>query len=191
VEALLETHRRLLASAREETNLVGPGPLEPHYEDSRLALAELSPTGRWADLGSGAGFPGIVFATMFPAVAIDLVENRRKRIQFLESVVEEIATDAPRGAPLRVLGHSLARLPDHSYDGVLARALAKPPVVIEHARRLLRPGGRLVLFLQAEAEIPQAEDFTLERETPYEVGDKRRKSACLRRGGAVTPLGSE
>lgn len=180
VEPLLEIHRRHLTTAREETNLVGPGPLEPHYEDCRMAMAELAPTGRWVDLGSGAGFPGIVFAAMFPDVAVDLVENRRKRIDFLEAVVEAVLRDAPRPAPLRVLGHSLARLPDHSYDGVLARALAKPPVVIEHARRLLRPGGRVLLFLQADAEVPRAEGFTLERETPYETGDKRRKSACLR-----------
>lgn len=182
MEPLLEIHRRHLIAARGETNLVGPGPVEPHYDDARLALADLQPEGSWVDLGSGAGFPGIVFAAMFPEVPVDLVENRRKRVDFLETVVAAMASEAPRPAPLRVLGHSLARLPDQSYDGVLARALAKPPVVIEHARRLLRPGGRVILFLQADALVPTAKGFTLEHETPYAIGDKQRKSACLRIG---------
>lgn len=179
--AILDIHRRLLEEARTRTNLVGPGPLDDHYLDAERALAGIEATGTWADLGSGAGFPGIPFAALFPEVAVDLVENRRKRVLFLEEVVAAIAAEAPRPAPLRVVGHRLERLEDASYDGILARALAKPPVVVEHARRLLRPGGRVVLFLQADAEPPPAKGFTVERTTPYSLGDKRRKSVTLRR----------
>ncbi|MEM1030207.1 MAG: RsmG family class I SAM-dependent methyltransferase [Myxococcota bacterium] len=176
---LLEIHRRHLAAARTETNLVGPGPLDVHYEDARGALRDLRPEGRWADLGSGAGFPGIVFAAMFPSVAVDLVENRRRRVEFLQRVVEASRTVAPRPAPLRVVGRSLRVLPPQTYDGLLARALAKPPVVLDYARRLLVPGGMVVLFLQAEADPPAADDFEVSVVTPYVVDEKRRKSVAL------------
>lgn len=181
---LLLLHRRLLEAARHATNLVGPGPLDEHYDDATEALTGLEPGGRWADLGSGAGFPGIVFAAMFPEVAVDLVENRAKRVAFLKAVLAAAEAELPpRPAPLRVVGHRLERLAAASYDGLLARALARPPVVLEHARRLLVPRGRVVLFLQQDADLPAAPGFELERVRPYSVGDKQRKSAVLRRHG--------
>src|SRR5688572_1968559 len=56
VHDLLEVHRRALEQWRGSMNLVGPGDLEEHYADSEAALAGLRPVGRWADLGTGAGF---------------------------------------------------------------------------------------------------------------------------------------
>lgn len=80
---LAETHRRVLEQWRGAMNLVGPGPIAPHFADSEAALAGLDPVGRWVDLGSGAGFPGLVLAAMYPSVAVDLVDSRKKRCVFL------------------------------------------------------------------------------------------------------------
>ena len=60
-------------------DLVGPGPLEPHFQDAAGAVAGLEAVGRWVDLGSGAGFPGIALAARHPGAEVWLVESRRKR----------------------------------------------------------------------------------------------------------------
>jgi 16S rRNA G527 N7-methylase RsmG len=164
-------------------NLVGPGPLDPHYVDCESAVGWLEhPVGAWADLGSGAGFPGIVFAALHSSAAVDLVDSRQKRCTFLEAVLAEAGQAASgRPAPLRVLCTRIEDLPDQSYDGVLARALAPPPEVLEHARRLLKRGGTALLFLQGDAELPHMSGFETVHVQPYLVEGRRRKSVGLRR----------
>jgi 16S rRNA (guanine527-N7)-methyltransferase len=171
---LLAVHRRLLEASRDAMNLVGPGSVGFHYEDCRAALAELRPSGRWADLGTGAGFPGIVFAARFPEVALDLVDSRQKRCAFLENV---LAT-AEVGDRVQVWCSRLEDLPAQRWDGVLARALAPPDEVFAHAQRLVRPGGELVLLLQDDQPAPTGAEVL--GETPYVVGGKPRRSVRVR-----------
>ncbi len=171
---LLEVHRTLLDRWRKAMNLVGPGPLAPHYEDCDRALAALNPTGRWVDLGTGAGFPGIPFAARFGHVDIDLVDSRQKRCRFLEEVVATAEVD---GVRVRRMRHE--SLEPRQYDGVLSRALHNPEQMVEVARRLVVPGGRLVLFLQADAAVPEASDTSVFHVEHYVVDGKARKSAEL------------
>lgn len=170
-EGLLRAHQTLLERFRRSMNLVGPGPIEVHYLDAALALAKLEPAGHWADLGSGAGFPGIPFAALFPGVALDLVESRAKRCWFMDQVLAEV--DRPN---LRVLRQRHETL-EPGYDGLLSRALHAPERMVEVARRLVRPGGTLVLFLQDDAPVPDGgRVFHVEQ---YAVEGKRRKAAYL------------
>ncbi len=175
---LLTVHRRHLERARHETNLVGPGPVDEHYLDAERGLADLQPTGHWADLGSGAGFPGIVLCAMFPELRVDLVEPRRKRAEFLSSVV------AAAGAPerIRVLQCRAQVLTDR-YDGACARALASPDEVLDLAAPLLRPGGTLVLFVRVDQAVPKDGRYVLAGEVAYEVpGRDPRRTLRLLRG---------
>jgi len=174
---LLETHRALLERFRESMNLVGPGPLDLHYRDCAAALAGLRPSGRWVDLGSGAGFPGIVFAATFPRVPLDLVDSRRKRCVFLEQVLAEGLE--PEHAPVRVLCERLERLPAAQWDGALARALAPPDNVLALAHPLLRPGGHLLLMLQERQRIPESPAWILERQHAYPLESRRRLAALF------------
>ena len=82
-----EAHRQALEQFRSTMNLVGPGPIEVHFTDCERALEGLEPRGEWADLGSGAGFPGLVLAELHPELSLILVESRRKRCWFLEHVL--------------------------------------------------------------------------------------------------------
>lgn len=175
-DRLVEVHRELLEQWRTRMNLVGPGPIEEHYVDAERALERLPLEGRWADLGTGAGFPGVVLAAMYPEVELDLVDSRQKRCVFLEEVVGR--SDVPDVA---VHCTRIERLPDASYDGVVSRALAPPPAVLEHARRLLRPRGRVILMLQDDGVVPDSEDFEVEAERPYRVAGRGRRSVLLRR----------
>lgn len=180
VSDLLAAHRDLLERRRGLMNLVGPGPVDAHYEDAERGLAGLELNGRWADLGSGAGFPGIVAAAHFPAVALDLVESREKRSTFLEAVLGA-AREAlqARPAPLRVVRGRVEDLPVGVYDGVMARAFAPPAEVAVHAARLLVPGGRLLLFLQQDQAGPDG--WFVEREVAYTLEGRGRRTLLLRR----------
>jgi 16S rRNA (guanine527-N7)-methyltransferase len=162
-------------------NLVGPGPIDVHYDDARLALTGLEPTGHWADLGTGAGFPGVVLAAMFPGVAIDLVDSRQKRCVFLEEVVGRAGATG-----VEVRNQRIEELDDQQYDGITARALTAPEGVVALARRLVRPGGQVVLFLQAEAVTPAHDGMDVILETPYVVDGKSRRSVVLRLRGDAT-----
>lgn len=174
---LLETHATLLERWRKAMNLVGPGPIGVHYEDSARATGWLEPSGRWVDLGTGAGFPGIVLTAMFPEVAVELVDSRQKRCRFLDEV---LATAEWTSATVHCTRHET--LASGAYDGVVSRALHAPERMVEVARRLLVPGGTLVLLLQDDAAVPEgngAEVFHVEH---YRVDGKRRKAAGLRIG---------
>ena len=176
MRGLQDTHRRLLEQWRHTVNLVGPGEVSFHFRDCELALSGLEPQGHWADLGSGAGFPGLVFASVFPGVPLDLVESRKKRAVFLNEVLSA-ADPTPDG--VRVIGSRVESLSDGAYDGILARAFAPPEVVLTHASRLLRPGGTVLLFLQDTGAIPKSDRFVLNYENRYSLGDRSRKSVLL------------
>lgn len=94
-----------------------------------------------ADLGAGAGFPGLALAIALPSARVALVESQRRKCEFLErirvaarvenaNVVCERAEEWTAGASAN--------------DAVVARALAPQPVVLEYAAPLLRLGGALL-----------------------------------------------
>jgi len=102
-----------------------------HVIDS-AQLLELIPPGaeHWIDLGSGAGFPGLVIALCRDDLQVTLVESRSRRVQFLQSVVDDL------GVADRVLveGRRLEHVPTARYDVISARAFAP-------LDRLLPPPG--------------------------------------------------
>lgn len=171
----LATHRRLLEAWRQAMDLVGPGPLDPHFADADAAVEPLEARGEWADLGSGAGFPGIALAARWPEARVTLVERREKRAAFLETVVRQA------GLPnLRVVCGDADATPDCSFDGVISRAFRPPAELVRTVGRLVRPGGTLVLLLAREP-TPREPGFEVERETLYEVGGHPRRTVALRR----------
>ncbi len=60
---------------------------------SNPGLPGLAAAGHWADLGSGAGFPGVALAEAYPEASVVLVESREKRAQFLKRLVIEVGLD--------------------------------------------------------------------------------------------------
>jgi 16S rRNA (guanine527-N7)-methyltransferase len=114
-----------------------------HLADSLVAL-ELDlvrQARRIADLGAGAGFPGLPLAVALPASETALVESNRRKCHFVEDARKSAAVDGARVVCIRAEGwrEGLA-----SHDLVLARALAPQPVVLEYAAPLLIHGGALV-----------------------------------------------
>jgi 16S rRNA (guanine527-N7)-methyltransferase len=170
--AALAAHRRVLESWRKSMDLVGPGPVDPHFDDANEAVGTLAAQGRWLDLGSGAGFPGIALAAWHPAVHVTLVERRQKRAAFLEMVLAEskLANADVHNGDADAL--------DAGWDGLISRAFRAPDDVAKLARRLLRPGGRLVLML-ARDEPGTPAGFVEERVHSYEIDGKGRRVVVL------------
>lgn len=103
-----------------------------HIVDS-AQLLPLAPVGakRWIDLGSGAGFPGMVVAAMRPGLHVTLVESRRKRIDFLISMAERLGISDR----VEVAGSRLELLPSAAYDIISARAFAPMERLLPLAHR--------------------------------------------------------
>jgi 16S rRNA (guanine527-N7)-methyltransferase len=146
----LETHRRLLEIWSKRINLIGPRELEHYWRRHALdsaQLVSLEPEAlRWVDLGSGAGFPGLVVACLLAerdGAHVDLVEISPKRVAFLREAVRET------GAPARVLELDVAALGarEDSYEVVCARAFAPLPRIMNSAKAILDRGAR-GLFLK-------------------------------------------
>lgn len=155
--ARLEAFVATLAAWNSRINLIAPGELgrvwTRHIADS-VQLLPLMPTGarRLADLGSGAGFPGLVLAIL-SGIETHLVESDRRKAAFL--------AEAARlsGALVRVHAVRAEALDPLGADIVTARALAPLPELLPLAHRHLAPGG-ICLFhkgARAEAELTAAQ----------------------------------
>jgi 16S rRNA (guanine527-N7)-methyltransferase len=135
----------LLRSYGPRLGLLGPGDLEHlwerHIEDSLRAQGCLRPADRvMVDLGSGAGLPGVPLAVANPARQFVLLEPNRRRVAFLEMVVDRLGL---------VNASVLADRTDSASvrgDACLARAFAPPPRAWKEAARLLNDGGRLIYY---------------------------------------------
>jgi 16S rRNA (guanine527-N7)-methyltransferase len=94
------------------------------------------------DVGSGAGFPGLVLAIVRPDIDVTLLDATRKKVGFLEAAILELGIANAR--PLHARAEELGQNPDHRerYDIVTARAVAALPALLELCVPLLRVGGR-------------------------------------------------
>ncbi len=155
----LDAFRALLADWNESMNLVGPSALAQfwtrHVYDSAQLLA-LAPEARvWADLGAGAGFPGLVLAILLkdkPGARVHLVESMAKRCRFLSEVKVQL------GLPAQV--HN-ARAEDLKIkvDVVTARACAPLVRLLGYAQSYLQ-GGAVGLFLKGQDVVSELTDAT-------------------------------
>lgn len=132
---LLDRYRELLWDWNERINLTRHTTIEKFVErdvlDSVQLARLLEPGERVLDVGSGSGVPGIILAIVRPDLEVTLIEQVAKKANALESIVREL------GLPIRVL---TARVqdhlgPQHTYDTLVARALAR----LDQILRWLRP----------------------------------------------------
>jgi 16S rRNA (guanine527-N7)-methyltransferase len=142
-----ETYYRVLVEWNEKMNLTGiterDAVYTKHFYDS-LSLAfyvPLKDVESLADIGSGAGFPGIPLKICFPHIRLTIVDSLNKRIQFLAHVVEQLGLENVELIHSRA--EELGRKTGYrdSYDLVTARAVARLAVLNEFCLPFVREGG--------------------------------------------------
>lgn len=176
----LETHRALLEVWSKRINLIGPRELDDYWRRHALDCGQLvgasNGARRWIDMGSGAGFPGLVVACILaeapaPGTRVTLVETNAKKVAFLREAIRET------GAPAEVLDASIddvASLPI-PYDVVTCRAFAPLPRIAKAAKPILDRGA-MGLFLKgaefrAELEAAAEQGWTLKVEALSSLSD--------------------
>ena len=141
----LEVFEALLAERAVPLGMVAAGDLDNlrdrHILDSIRAAPLLDGNDAdVADLGSGAGLPGIPLAIVRPDLRFRLIDVRRRRVAFIELAVETI------GLPNVVVEQRSVETVAATFPACLARAFADPGKAWTLAERILRPGGRLLYW---------------------------------------------
>ncbi len=130
-----------------------------HVADSLsgLGLAELARAETIADVGSGAGFPGLVLAAMLPEARVDLIESTGRKCEFIARAASAGGLGNARVVNQRAEEWAAGEGRE-AYDAVTARAVGRLSTLAELASPLLRPGGVLVAWkgrrdAEEEAEL--------------------------------------
>lgn len=156
--AALETFLDRLTQTNAVMNLVGPDTLPDfwnrHAWDSAQLLSLAPKARRWADLGAGAGFPGLILSILLkdrPGAQVWLIDSLQKRCRFLQSVVDDL------GLPATVVW-GRAEEQALAVDVVTARAVAPLDKLLGYAQPYMDRGAQ-GLFLKgekAELELREA-----------------------------------
>lgn len=139
-----EIYQQLLCSWNQKMNLTAITDeeeiWEKHFYDSVMPFVDL-PAGTLCDVGSGAGFPGIPAAIVYPQLQVTLLEPNHKRCRFLEEVKTQCSV------PVEIV---CARAEDfvkerrESFDYVSARAVARMTLLMELCAPLLKVDGLMI-----------------------------------------------
>ena len=162
-----ETFEPLLAALAAEpdphTTVSDPeAALEVHVADSLsgLEVPELVSARRVADIGAGAGFPGLVLAIAIPRAQVDLIESAGRKTAVIDRLIQ--ASELGNARSITARAEDYARQPAavgggrEAYDAVTARAVGPLPVLVEYATPLLRDGGVLVAWKGARDAAEEA-----------------------------------
>ena len=158
--ARLKAYADVLGDWNARHNLVSKSTLPDlwhrHLWDSAQLLPLIpEPARTLADLGSGAGFPGLVLAAMRPDLAVTLHEATTKKCLFLKAAADRM------GLKVEVANARLEDLPARPFDVVTARALSPLPQLLAYAQKFAGPNG-VCLFLKGQnvgAELTEASKY--------------------------------
>ena len=182
----LERYRSYLAEWNEKMNLVGPATLDVFWSRHAWDSAQILPLApdalTWADLGTGAGLPGIVLAIMGkdrPGFHVHLVDSLTKRCRFLTEVVDGLKLPA-------TVHNSRAEDLSLTVDIVTARACAPLTRLMGYAQPYLKRGAT-ALFLKGQDVASELEDaasnWDFDADVLPSLSDSRGKIVRVRRLG--------
>lgn len=182
----LDIFREYLVKQNEVMNLVGPATV-PHYWsrhvlDSAQLLNQRPDARVWADLGAGAGFPGLVLAILLkhsegPAPRVYLIDSLTKRCRFLQELVDQLSL------PAEVINDRSENL-NLKVDVVTARAFAPFPRLFTFSEKFFRNGaeGWFLKGENVESELTEAgKQWRFEVEQYESLSDPRGRVVHIRR----------
>jgi 16S rRNA (guanine527-N7)-methyltransferase len=157
----LHAHYRLLVRWNERVSLVGPGTLETavetHYGEALAALPLLPPgsSTTLVDVGTGAGFPGLVLAAARPSIRVTLVEARERKWSFLKAAT--LQSGIPAECVLGTVDRSVPVGFPERMERVTMRAVKLPARAWQTLTSRLSEDGRVLLWAGREdPAIPAA-----------------------------------
>lgn len=159
--AQLDRYAQVLVEYNQKVNLTaitGPEGIEDkHFIDSLLFACQPEVQGRLVDVGTGAGFPGIVAKIYKPELQLTLMEPTGKRVEFLKYACAQLGLTGVEFAKERA--EEAARKGwREQYDVACARAVAALPMLCEYCLPLVRVGGLFIAMKGASGgdELAQA-----------------------------------
>jgi 16S rRNA (guanine527-N7)-methyltransferase len=194
----LETVLALLAEERASVSSVTDDRAwKVHVADSLtgLEVPELREAHRIADVGAGAGFPGLVLAVALPEAQVDLIESVSRKTAFITHAAAEAGI--PNATALTIRAEDLAKGEGReSYDIVTARAVARLSTLAELASPLLKENGVLIAWkgrrdAEEEQQMERAsESLAMRPESILDVGGRagsEHRHLHVHRKSAATP----
>lgn len=147
-ELLIEWNNKINLTGITEKNAV----YLKHFYDSLTInkIVDLTKIDTLCDIGTGAGFPGIVLKIVFPDINITLVDSLNKRINFLNIVIKDLGLKKIKTVNARAEEYSLKNR--EKFDLVTARAVAPLPILLEYSIPLVTIGG---IFVAMKADISE------------------------------------
>jgi 16S rRNA (guanine527-N7)-methyltransferase len=163
IEVLLKWNKTISLTTVTEVDKI----LAFHFGESLFALPML-PVGksRLADVGSGAGFPGIPLAMARPSLDVTLIEPNAKKFAFLNEVIRQLSlknVTAFRGRTSDV------QSPDERFEIVTARAVGQFDELIGWTEARVTPGGKLILWVGDEDAKKILSDTRFEWNSPERI----------------------
>lgn len=192
-------HFRLLCKWADRVNLTSVSGSEEMadrlYLDSAFPAVCLGQGASLHDVGTGAGFPGLIIKVIRTDLLVTLTEARRKKVSFLRQAAREMGLDLGLSIVQRRLGWD--HIEKEGWAEVMSRAAFPPDEWIRQGSGLVAPGGRLWIFSGpphdgcGEQEFSSREmrqeilpqGFVLEQEKPYKLpfSGRSRRLVSLRR----------
>ena len=164
-EEQIQRYAELLSSTGIERGLIGPKEGDRIWERhiaNCIPITTIIPQGvRVADIGSGAGLPGIVIALARPDLKVSLIEPLQRRVDFLNEVIAELALDVEviRGRAERV---------KKQFEIVTARAVAPLEKLIQISWHMIPRGGSL-MAIKGESAADEITATTLKKGSTAEL----------------------
>lgn len=172
----LDTYARLLVEYNEKVNLTAitdaEGIENKHFLDSLLFAALPQVQGRLVDVGTGAGFPGIVAKLYKPELQLTLMEPTGKRVDFLRYVCGELGVEAEF---VKERAEEAARKGwRESFDVATARGVSAMNKLCEYCLPLVKPGGRFIAMkADAAEELDEAKTAIQKLGGEWEATERR------------------
>ena len=158
-EKQLETYYEMLVETNKNINLTAITEKEEvylkHFYDS-LTLAktiDLTQNLKIIDIGTGAGFPGLVLKIVFPTLDVTLLDSLEKRLNFLNEVIQKLNLTNIKTVHSRIEDYK-----EETFDIVTSRAVAKTNILLELSCQLAKTNGYFI-FLKSniEEELKESE----------------------------------
>ena len=157
---MLDVYYKMLIEYNSHTNLTRiieekEVYLKHFYDSLTLVKAINLEEGSLLDVGTGAGFPGLVLKTIFPNLNVTLVDSLNKRIKFLNSVIEKL--NLKNIVAVHARAEEFAKENKEKYDIVTSRAVANLNMLSEFCIPLVKVGGYFIpMKAEVETEINDA-----------------------------------